>query len=59
MFRDVPECSVMFHFPGFIDGHRTITVVTVVAVEQSINDQPARDSSQECGSGGVGRRESK
>ena len=22
MFRDVPECSGMFHVPGFIDGHR-------------------------------------
>ena len=21
MFRDVPECSGMFHVPGFIDGH--------------------------------------
>ena len=23
MFRDVPECSGMFHVPGFIDGHLT------------------------------------
>ena len=23
MFRDVPECSVMFHVPGFIDGRKT------------------------------------
>ena len=22
MFRDVPECSGMFHVPGFIDGRR-------------------------------------
>jgi len=22
MFRDVPECSGMFHVPGFIDDHK-------------------------------------
>ena len=25
MFRDVPECSGMFHVPGFIDAPDTIT----------------------------------
>ena len=25
MFRNVPECSGMFHVPGFIDGHLPIT----------------------------------
>ena len=24
MFRDVPECSGMFHVPDFIDGHRAV-----------------------------------
>ena len=24
MFRDVPECSGMFHVPDFIDGHSKV-----------------------------------
>ena len=24
MVRDVPECSGMFHVPGFIDGHMQV-----------------------------------
>ena len=30
MFRDVPECSGMFHVPGFIDG-------------RSLNNHQSRD----------------
>ena len=26
MFRNVPECSGMFHAPGFIDGHFDVQI---------------------------------
>ena len=32
MFRDVPECSGMFHVPGFIDAHADHLIFAYVSL---------------------------
>ena len=36
MFRDVPECSGMFHVPGFIDGQFTLLLRSLIQLFKTI-----------------------